>query len=135
MGDYWGVSTDQHPTWPVKHGISAVLANTDKGKSVLLEARQKGKLELYPVAFQSIYRWQKHTYVSNRIRRDPKRQQLLTLLKSDATLSQCIERYGNYYCKGVICLNKNGLIFRGLKAIKKMLKSALRKLRSQHFFT
>lgn len=126
VGDYWGVSSEEHPDWPIHRGVSAVLANSAKVQSALNTLARKEQLRLHPENFRRMYRWQKHSYVSRNVRRDHKRTQLLALLRSETPLDECTARYAHYYCRGIICLDKQGIFFRILKAIKRHLKALLK---------
>lgn len=55
LGDYWGVHKLQ-PEWPIKEGVSAVLANTEKGKQALTAITNA--IELHSQPFENIYRGQ-----------------------------------------------------------------------------
>lgn len=44
MGDFWGIQAF-HPEWPIENGISVVLANTKKGRKLLLDLQDKLHLE------------------------------------------------------------------------------------------
>ncbi len=71
LGDYWGVQ-NHHPDWPLDKGISAILANSDKGKSTLESI--KGQLDLRNEPFKLIYKGQDIVYVrpSKQIPKDRK---------------------------------------------------------------
>ena len=126
IGDYWGVSPIEHPQWPIQKGISAVLANTQKGRDAL---ENTSLLNLHKENFLSMYRWQKHPYISTSTRRDHKRKQCLTMLRGEASITDCAERYGHYFCRGIICLNRKGVIFRFLKVVKNFAKAIRHKIR------
>ena len=60
LGDYWGVE-NHHDDWPIEEGISAVLANSLKGKAWLSEL--KGELDLREEQFHNIFNGQDVVYI------------------------------------------------------------------------
>ena len=60
LGDYWGVE-NHHANWPLDKGISAILANTDKGKNALSSINSE--LELIAEPFDKIYQGQGIVYI------------------------------------------------------------------------
>lgn len=60
LGDYWEVHK-LHPEWPITEGISAVLANTEKGKLALKSINNEA--ELIPQKFRDIYEGQRVVYI------------------------------------------------------------------------
>lgn len=61
LGDYWNVEK-RHSDWPIEQGVSAILANTPKGKTTL-EALSDSILNLKPEPFSNIYKGQGVVYI------------------------------------------------------------------------
>ena len=122
LGDYWGVQRF-HPDWPIDKGISAILANTQKGNQCLQQL--KDKLTLCSEDFQKIYSGQTVVYVLSEKKLPSDRSLILSRLqiwKLDNVLKKLI----NCVKIGPIYLQKKGLVFRALQkgwSIVKKFKS------------
>lgn len=79
LGDYWGVA---HPEseWPISDGISAILANTEKGQAALHSIGKDITLKAEP--FPTIYRGQAPVYQLQEKPIPESRNQFLHLLKT-----------------------------------------------------
>ncbi len=108
LGDYWGVE-NHHPDWPIDKGISAILANSDKGKYTLDSL--KGQLDLRNEPFELIYKGQDVVYV-----RPPKqvpRDRALVLEKlREWPLQEVKEKIINTAPIGPFRLRTNGLPYK-----------------------
>lgn len=79
LGDYWGAHKI-HPEWPHKQGISAVMANTERGKEAIHAV--EGQIVLHPEKFALIYRGQPSVYIHPVKAIPSKRKTILKMLKT-----------------------------------------------------
>lgn len=104
LGDYWGVQ-QIHPDWPIRHGISAVLANSAKGQAALGHCSHA--LSLIPEDFESIYAKQKVVYIRPKRQVPRHRARALRLLKKLPITKalHCILECD--FCKGIPLVRKS----------------------------
>lgn len=57
LGDFWGVEHFQ-PEWPIHRGVSAVIANSERGNQLLLELESAGHIKLYPEKLEHMIPYQ-----------------------------------------------------------------------------
>lgn len=122
MGDYWGVEKF-HPEWPIRSGVSTLLVNTEKGKT-LLESLKRN-LHFSPEPFANIYRGQPSVYDRPPTEIPQDRAYLISRLGREP-LSRAAYRalYCRRYCG--IYLNRNALIVRVARRIKKLIRRAVK---------
>lgn len=78
LADYWGVERN-HPDWPIEQGISAVIANTDKGLDILRQVAPSVQLQEEP--FSLIYAGQGVVYIRPPKQVPTERSAVLTTLQ------------------------------------------------------
>lgn len=96
LGDFWGIQKI-HPEWPVSHGISSLIANTDKGNDLLHKLAQEGTIILNEEPFQHLLQGQPHSYIRPKKTIPQKHRKLL----SDLNNKNIVEIH-NSCCK---CIN------------------------------
>lgn len=78
LGDFWGVQ-QVHPDWPIREGISAVLATSAKGQEALLNC--SAALNLMPESFETVSAKQRAVYIRPKKEVPQHRARALSLLK------------------------------------------------------
>ena len=62
LGDYWGVQ-NLHPDWPIREGIGSLIANTEKGKTILEILAAEAKITLHKEPFANLFKGQARSYL------------------------------------------------------------------------
>lgn len=110
LGDYWGVE-NHHPDWPIDKGISAILANNEKGKQALNQLSDV--LDLRSEPFRKIYAGQDVVYVRPQ-KQIPKDRELVLKALCEWSLGNVLRRLVNTVKLGPVRLPTNGIIYKAL---------------------
>ena len=123
LGDYWGVE-NHHPDWPIDKGISAILANTEKGNLIL--SQLSDALDLRSEPFQKIYAGQDVVYVRPQ-KQIPKDRDLVLKALCEWSLSDVLRRLVNTVKLGPVRLQTNGIIYKALIFPRRVVSFTYRK--------
>ena len=110
LGDYWGVE-NHHPDWPIDKGISAILANNEKGKQALNQLSDV--LDLRSEPFRKIYAGQDVVYVRPQ-KQIPEDRELVLKSLCEWSLGNVLCRLVNTVKLGPVRLPTNGIIYKAL---------------------
>lgn len=122
LGDYWGVQK-HHQDWPIDKGVSAILANTDKGLQTLQQLNDT--LELNCESFRNIYAGQGVVYIRPHKCIPQDRHRVLSRLKEWSLHQLWCRLVDTISIKG-IRFRRHGLvhrIFLKIRALKKRICS------------
>ncbi len=125
LGDYWGVE-NFHSDWPIDKGISAILANTEKGDHIL--SQLSDTLDLRSEPFRQIYTGQDVVYVRPEKQIPEVRTQVLKVLHK-WSLTEVYHHMVNTIKFGPIRLRTNSQIYRFLIFPRRLVSFAYRKIK------
>ena len=109
LGDYWGVQF-YNTNWPIRDGISSIVATTDKGKKTIESLAQKKLIELQPQNFRKLYNGQPYSYNIRIRKRAPLgRSNVLAALRT-APLEKVHDTYHNHIKVFGIKIHRNSIL-------------------------
>lgn len=123
LGDYWGVE-NHHPDWPIDKGISAILANNEKGKQALNQLSDV--LDLRSEPFRKIYAGQDVVYVRPQ-KQIPEDRELVLKALCEWSLGDVLRRLVNTVKLGPVRLQTNGIIYKALIFPRRVVSFTYRK--------
>lgn len=82
LGDFWGDLQSSHPEWPISDGIGSVLANTQRGQTILHVLEEKAMIQLEPVPFEELLKGQRSTYLRQTPTIPAERLKVLNMLRT-----------------------------------------------------
>lgn len=112
LGDYWGNLQAMHPEWPISDGIGSLVANSEKGKSVLEKLADEGKITLHREPFRNLYNGQSRSYLRGEDAHIPSQRDEALLMIEQQPITKVWNRFCNTVKLGPIRLRKNGLLHR-----------------------
>jgi len=113
MGDFWGCDK-YHPDWPLLTGVSAIILNSDKGKTIFSEISES--LEMHPEEWSHL--------PSGGIKQLPKisvNRQNVLISFTNTSLLQIVEDNCDKFSLGVLTINRRWPIYQLLKKIKRLI--------------
>lgn len=124
LGDYWGVQ-NYHPDWPIDKGISAILANNQKGLTML--ETLSNQLTLHKESFSKIYNGQKVVYIKPEKQVPKDRSEILCKIQT-TSLNHVYKKYIQTVRFGFIRLNRNGIIYKTYHLARRCLRALKRRI-------
>ena len=130
IGDFWGITEETHPEWPIRDGISSVLENTTKGRDLLRHLSQQNILRLHAESFTNLYNGQPFTYMRSQVVLPAGRRKALRQLRRKKLLHLYQRSYLQEKCGPFMLIHgsvAHRLYLRGQQLIKGAT-SALRRI-------
>lgn len=122
LGDFWGADR-LHDDWPIREGITVLLANSAKGAEVLGEIQKD--IDSVKVPFDEVYQNQGVVFVRPHKEIPRQRARALKHLRGERSLAEWLGCFPFLRYYGFICLNTRSMVYRGLRASLRMLKGVL----------
>ena len=107
LGDYWSVE-HIHSDWPIEKGVSAILANSQKGNDTLEKLTEV--LDLKPEPFNSIYKGQGVVYIRPQ-RQIPKDRAIILKKLKTKSLSEVLHIINSTKI-GPLRISRTGAIYK-----------------------
>lgn len=124
LGDYWEVQ-NYHPDWPINKGVSAILANSEKGLTML--ETLSNKLTLHKEPFHKIYNGQKVVYIKPNKKVPKEREKVLAKIKT-SSLHYVYNHIVQSVTFGPIRLSKRGIVYKTFYFCKRCLRALKRRI-------
>lgn len=125
LGDFWGADR-LHADWPIRDGITVLLANSPKGVEAMREV--SGAVETAQVPFDEVYRYQGVVFVRPHKELPQQRAEALVHLRGPQSLKAWIRRFPHMRYFGPFRVNTRSLLYRVLCVPPRLAKRLLRRL-------
>lgn len=128
LGDYWGVQ-NLHPDWPINEGIGSLIANTEKGKSVLESLAEKDKITLHKEPFSNLYKGQARSYLRGDYHEIPKDRDAALVALSSSPLLDVYREFYNKLQIGPFSLQRGSVLHKLMLFPRRVVAFAYRKIK------
>ena len=128
LGDFWGADR-MHADWPIRDGITVLLANSQKGIEAMREV--EGAVETAQVPFDEVYRYQGAVFVRPNKELPRQRAEALEHLRGSQSLRSWIRCFPHLRYFGPFRVNTRSLLYRVLSVPPRLAKRLLRRLRKR----
>lgn len=111
LGDFWGADF-LHPDWPIREGVSVVLANSPKGIKTIEQL--VSSVEIRPVPFNEAYQYQPSVFIRPDHSSPRQRKEALAHLKNEESLTEWLEKFTGIRYIGLIRMRTNSFLYKFL---------------------
>ncbi len=112
LGDYWGDLQSLHPDWPIKDGIGSLVANSEKGQTVLESLAKEGKISLHREAFLNLYNGQPRSYLREQGHDIPKAREAALSALENYPLEKVYDLFCNRTKIGPFHFRTSGILYK-----------------------
>lgn len=125
LGDYWGVQ-NLHPDWPIKEGIGSLIANTDKGKTILESLAAEAKITLHKEPFANLFKGQARSYLRGDYHEIPKDRDAALVALSSSLLLDVHREFYNKLQIGPFSLQRGSVLHKLILFPRRVISFAYR---------
>ena len=126
LGDFWGADR-LHEDWPIREGITVLLANSGAGREALESVQPSIATEKVP--FDEVYRNQGVVFVRPHKELPKQRGRALKALAGKMTLASWVGKFPFERYFGPLHVNTRSFAYRLLSFLPRVIKRALRQVR------
>lgn len=126
LGDYWGVQ-NLHPDWPIKEGIGSLIANTEKGKTILASLAAEAKITLHIEPFANLFKGQARSYLRGDYHEIPKDRDAALVALSSSPLLDVHREFYNKLKIGPFSMQRESVLHKLILFPRRVISFAYRK--------